>query len=58
MTPAPKCLACGCPDILLLTDVPRWETRAGIERYECLRCGAETTLETEPRSLSRRGIPP
>jgi len=58
MTTPPKCLDCGCVDTLLVTDVPRWETRAGIKRYECLRCGAETAIETEPQPLSRRGIPP
>jgi hypothetical protein len=52
------CDDCGCPDTLFVPDQPRWERRAGIERYECLRCGAETTIETEPRSISRRGIPP
>ena len=52
------CEGCGAERLLLLTDRPRWERRAGIEAYECLRCGAETTIETEPRGISRTGVSP
>jgi len=45
---APDCDACGGSDLLVVTDVPLWERHAGIERYACLRCGAETTVEPEP----------
>jgi len=45
---SPDCSECGYADTTLVVDTPRWETRAGIERYECLRCGAETRIEPEP----------
>jgi len=48
---SPRCDACDADRLLYVTDQPRWESRAGIERYQCLRCGAETTIEP-PRPLS------
>ena len=55
---SPRCDACDAARLTLVTDQPRWERRAGIERYLCLRCGAETTIETEPRGISRAGVSP
>jgi len=55
---SPRCDDCDAARLTLVTDQARWERRAGIERYLCLRCGAETTIETEPRGISRAGVSP